>query len=177
MIISWKPPNHGWFKCNTDGSYIDASNGVGKISVIGVIRDCSGNWVKGFACPLGRGSSLLAKLWAIYIGIQVALDFGCLHLEIESDCLLAINLITAFTSHETHHYASIVDSCRLKITKLSQFRINHVLREENYLADRLASYACFCNSLVILDKVPPICFFSLFFCWVLWACCPRKEGH
>lgn len=87
LLVCWQPPNHGWFKCNTDGSCIESSNGIGNIFAGGVIRDCFGNWVKGFACPLGRGSSLLAELWAIYIGIQVALEHGCLSLEIESDCL------------------------------------------------------------------------------------------
>lgn len=58
-------------------------HGVGDISAGGVLRDNNGSWVRGFAAFLGRGSSLLAELWAIYLGLMMAKNFGCTSLIVE----------------------------------------------------------------------------------------------
>lgn len=137
-LVSWSPPMQGWFKLNSNGSNQNSVNGVGQIYAGGIIRDCCGRWIKGYACPLGNGTSLLAELWAIFIGVQIAVEAGCLFLEIESDCLYTINLITDVYNHETHHYSPIIDACRIEVNKLRHVRIKHVLREGNCLADRLS---------------------------------------
>lgn len=59
----------GWWKLNTGGSCLSDSYGFGSISVGGVIRNSQGIWVKGYVGFIGRGTSLLAELWAIYLGL------------------------------------------------------------------------------------------------------------
>lgn len=55
--------------------------------------DSNGNWLGGFCKFLGSGSSLLAELWDTFLGIEMAKGASCQNLIIESDCLIAVNLI------------------------------------------------------------------------------------
>lgn len=147
---------------------------MGNIFAGGVIRNCYGHWLKGFACPLGKGT----ELWGLYIGIQVALEAGYLCLEIESDCLYAVNLLKLndVLNCETHHYASIIVSCRLELAKLRKYKVSHVSREGNMLADRMACFASFnCNSLVVLDSMPPFVSVS-FLADCIGFANPRRRG-
>ncbi|KAF7801779.1 putative ribonuclease H-like domain-containing protein [Senna tora] len=59
----WNPPDEGWIKFNTDGSYnLNSSD----ICCGGVARDYNGNWIAGFLRKLGRGDVLSAKLWGTW---------------------------------------------------------------------------------------------------------------
>lgn len=67
--IRWNKPPNGWFKLNTDGASIGNS---GKAGGGGLIRDSSGNWVKGFSRDIGFGTSILAEFWALRDGLTLA---------------------------------------------------------------------------------------------------------
>lgn len=47
------------------------------ISVGGLVRDHNGYWIKGSNKFIGRGTSILAKLWAIFYGIELVVQLGC----------------------------------------------------------------------------------------------------
>ena len=53
-LVKWLPPPMEWFKPNVDGAY-DQSSGM--MSAGGLIRDCNGQWVKGFQANLGDSNS------------------------------------------------------------------------------------------------------------------------
>ncbi|KAF7842299.1 ribonuclease H [Senna tora] len=55
----WKPPDEGWFKVNSDGSYRSHSD---EISCGGMIRKDDGTWFSGFSKKLGKGSIFLAEI-------------------------------------------------------------------------------------------------------------------
>lgn len=128
---------------------------AGPIYIGGVIRNNLGHWIKGYAGCVGHGNSLLAELWAIYHGLLVAFNAGCSHLILESDCLLAIQLIKSDPSPSTHHFADLVELCRSRLALFTQFQILHVLREGNAVADALASFAGQTHvDLVVFDVMP-----------------------
>ena len=52
----------GWVKLNTDGSAIGST---GRASGGGVIRNHEGQWLRGYARPLGYSNSCITKLWAL----------------------------------------------------------------------------------------------------------------
>lgn len=79
------------------------------------------------------------------------------------------------SGHDTHHYSSIIESCRFEASKLRQAKFQHILREGNSLADKVAFYASNCNSFVILDNMP--CVLSIpFLADCLGISTPRRMG-
>ncbi|KAI5333774.1 hypothetical protein L3X38_023906 [Prunus dulcis] len=55
----------------------------------GVLRDSSGQWMRGFAVNLGVGQVLEAELWGIYLGLKLAWDIGCSAVVLESNSATA----------------------------------------------------------------------------------------
>lgn len=74
-LLSWKPPEPGWVKVNTDG----ASRGnPGLATSGGVIRNEEGDWCGGFAVNIGVCSAPLAEIWGVYYGLSTAWNQGSL---------------------------------------------------------------------------------------------------
>lgn len=156
VLVSWKPPQVGWFKLNSDGSCQGNVHGYGEIAAAGVVRDCHGKWLKGFVCYLGCGNSLLAELWSIYLGIVLAREQNFDPIYVESDCSTAVFLLNDEAAGFSHHYAAIINLCRLKLAQFSDFKVVHVVREGNQVADKLAGFAR--NSRTdfsVFDVMPP----------------------
>ncbi|CAI0389172.1 unnamed protein product [Linum tenue] len=68
-FINWQKPPPGWVALNSDGSVVLAS---GSASAGGVIRDSSGQFMKGFSVNLGGGSITHAELSGIAHGLHSA---------------------------------------------------------------------------------------------------------
>lgn len=66
-----------WAKVNIDGAckWNPGPKGSG-----GVTRDDCGRWFGGFLFNVGHGTSILAKLWAVYHGHKLALN--CRHRQV-----------------------------------------------------------------------------------------------
>ena len=69
--MKWSKPPEGWFKLNLDGA---SCGNPGKARSGGLIRDCSGKWLKGFARSIGFATSVLAEFWALRDGLKLALS-------------------------------------------------------------------------------------------------------
>ncbi|KAE8715696.1 hypothetical protein F3Y22_tig00110160pilonHSYRG00138 [Hibiscus syriacus] len=83
------PPDR-WIRLNTDAT-IDTYTSLGSIG--GVFRSSAGDWIIGFHKSIGITTPLQAKLWAIYIGLQLAWTHGFDLLQIQSNSLQAIKLL------------------------------------------------------------------------------------
>ncbi|XP_027164808.1 uncharacterized protein LOC113764959 [Coffea eugenioides] len=59
----------------------------------GIIRDEAGHWLGGFSVGLGTASNILAELWAILRGLQLAWEKGYRKVIIESDSKAGMGLI------------------------------------------------------------------------------------
>lgn len=88
----WISSNRGWIKINADGA---TSKDTTWAAAVGVLRDSNGRWITGFQRHVGSGTTLSSELWAILHGLQIAKLRGYLKIEIESDCLMALDLIQA----------------------------------------------------------------------------------
>lgn len=88
--ICWYPPSPGFVKVNSDGA---VSHPSGNAACGGVLRGRDGNFITAFTNHLGVCSGVHAKLWAIFLGVQIAGDSGFDKICVESDSLLAINFL------------------------------------------------------------------------------------
>ncbi|KAK8513603.1 hypothetical protein V6N12_052780 [Hibiscus sabdariffa] len=79
----WSNPEPGCFCLNIDGA---VSLNSGKTTIGGLLRDVAGNFLFGFSKFIGCVNSLNAELWSLYIGLQLAWDYGIDYLEIQTDC-------------------------------------------------------------------------------------------
>uniref|UniRef100_A0A803MQV0 RNase H type-1 domain-containing protein n=1 Tax=Chenopodium quinoa TaxID=63459 RepID=A0A803MQV0_CHEQI len=77
----WAPPHRGYFKLNTDGSWMNLENAGGG----GVIRCQKGLWQDGFAVNFNVASATSAKLLAIREGLLIAWKRKIEILELETD--------------------------------------------------------------------------------------------
>lgn len=60
----------------------------------GLLRDACGRWYGGFFKFLGSSSILKTEAWGILEGLRLALDLGVDLLEVESDSLMLVNVIS-----------------------------------------------------------------------------------
>ena len=93
--INWLRPERGWVKLNTDGA---ANTDLGRAGGGGILRDCEGNWVGGFARFLGNWSSLLAELWALKDCLSLAKNLGFVSICIEVNAEMIVLLLNCTTS-------------------------------------------------------------------------------
>ncbi|KAL0013724.1 hypothetical protein SO802_000793 [Lithocarpus litseifolius] len=71
--VKWSKPLEGWFKLNSDGA---SCGNPSKAGGGGLIWDCSGKWLKGFARSIGFATSGTTKFWALRDGLKLALSEG-----------------------------------------------------------------------------------------------------
>ncbi|KAK9992118.1 hypothetical protein SO802_027103 [Lithocarpus litseifolius] len=90
VALGWEKPPVGWAKLNSDGS---ALGNPGRAVGGGVIRDHEGQWLKGYAGPLGCTNSCMAELWALRDGLLLAKEMGLNNLIIELDALSVVLLM------------------------------------------------------------------------------------
>ncbi|KAF7801847.1 reverse transcriptase [Senna tora] len=130
--VKWNPPPKDLIELNTDGSCIKESEAIGAGVVI---RNHDGAWIKGFHIFLGSSSSLLAELWAIDTGIKLAASLNFKNIIVESDNLLAVNMLNDNGLPNIHHMFPLIYSCRSGLNDFEHSVIQHIFREGNYCAD------------------------------------------
>ena len=92
--ISWNRPPTGWCKLNTDGA---SFGNLGKARGGGVIRDCEGGWMRGFARSIGFTTSIIAEFWALRNGLLQAVQIGVQNLLIELDAKVVVELVQSIS--------------------------------------------------------------------------------
>jgi ribonuclease HI len=135
----WKPPAEGVIKINTDASFQEQemTGGIGL-----VVRDHQGNLVRGQALWYGHAESALSmEALAIREGARLAQERGYVHVVIESDSLMAVNLCNADDQNRSK-LRTIVQEIRDIRRAFASFSILAVGREANnvaHLCDKQAS--------------------------------------
>ncbi|CAL1373122.1 unnamed protein product [Linum trigynum] len=136
-LISWKAPAAGWGKMNTDG----AAQGSPRIaSAGGALRDSQGTWLGGFCSKMGNGTAIMAELWGILQGLQLAWKKGIRFLILESDSQLALDLIKNRTD-AAHLHATILGLIRRLLAQGWVVQLAHTYREGNRVADWLSKHS------------------------------------
>ncbi|CAL1382969.1 unnamed protein product [Linum trigynum] len=137
VLVGWSKPPVGWHKLNTDGA---AQGHQGIVSTGGALRDHDGMWTGGFISKLGSGSAILAELWGILKGLELAWKKGSRFLILESDSQLALHLIEKRTDN-VHPHSTILGAIRRLLAKEWVVRLVHTYREGNRVADWLSKHS------------------------------------
>ncbi|KAL2532016.1 Uncharacterized protein Adt_05367 [Abeliophyllum distichum] len=130
-LVFWRTPPVGSYKINTDGRVKD-----GVASGGGIIRDLSGQCIRAFFSFYGDYTILEAELRAILDEIILAQRLGLSVLWVESDSTLAIHCITK--GGGPWHIQATLRHIR-HLLALDRDTITHIFREDNQVADLLAS--------------------------------------
>ncbi|KAF7824601.1 putative ribonuclease H-like domain-containing protein [Senna tora] len=148
----WRPPEANMFKVNVDGSCWENDM---SIRCGGVIRDAEKKWVMGFAKNLGKGNVLLADLWGIRMGLQIAWNNGLSTITIESDSLAAIKMIKGNT-YESHPLYAITEDIKRMLISNGSVNLVHISRNANKVADTMAKQGHLLPFGDFLYEEPPI---------------------
>nr|POE59880.1 putative ribonuclease h protein [Quercus suber] len=149
--VQWLKPAVGWHKLNTDGSVVSS---CGMAGCGGLLRDCAGQWIVGFAKSISSSSSIAAELWALREGLGLCLDRGILAVEVELDASAAISLVSSNVQTKGD-LSGLVDDCRELLMRLPQVKLVHCYREANFCADALAKLGSASINLSSVFVSPP----------------------
>ncbi|WMV42449.1 hypothetical protein MTR67_035834, partial [Solanum verrucosum] len=127
--VNWKPPDSNTFKLNVDGF---VKRNPGPEGLTGVIRVHHGNWVVGFTEHTPLTNPIRAELQAMRRGVALAVEYRLSPLEINSNSLEAIKMLTK----NNLIYNDLIVECRFLMTKLEVTKAEHVFREQNRVADK-----------------------------------------
>jgi ribonuclease HI len=149
--MHWSKPPPGFFKVNTDGSYVHGQAACG-----GIIRNHNGNFVKGFMCKLGSGNALFAELKGILFTLHIIREMQLTNVILETDSIHALNMIQNRYTSIFHLQPLLQEIIHLINRSGSTIRINHIHREANTCADALALRGHQADfSVSILDVIQP----------------------
>ncbi|KAL0427066.1 UNVERIFIED_CONTAM: putative ribonuclease H protein [Sesamum latifolium] len=144
-IVKWEKPQRDWFKLNTDG----ASKGNPGISGAGgILRDPQGRVLFAFEEPLGCMSNTLVELKAIYRGLQLSIERNITKIWIETDAQVIIKLI-ANPSLGAWYLQNTLMTIRTLLQQI-EFKVSHIFREGNQIADLFANQACLADELSVI---------------------------
>lgn len=135
LILKWQLPPPGTWKLNFDGASKDNPrlSGGG-----GLIRDEVGNLIRAFVFKCGISIALIAKIWALLHGIELAAKLGVVKLVVETDSLVTSSLLI-LRSIRTHPDYFLTQSCWNVIDGMSwDFQIHHIHRQANVTEHHLA---------------------------------------
>ena len=150
-LVKWLKPPDGWWKLNTDGSFLGASGSAGGG---GLIRDSRGQCIGGFVKNFAASSSLAAELWALREGLVLCIDLQAQAVVVELDAFAAVLLVSSLAC-TNGDFAILVDDCRDLLQKLPQVRILHCYREANACADALARLGSASLDVELIFVTPP----------------------
>ncbi|KAG5529761.1 hypothetical protein RHGRI_030220 [Rhododendron griersonianum] len=149
-LTKWVPPIAGNIKLNVDGCWYNAERNAG---IGGIFRDCNGTWTLGFYGKMIAESSTEAEIWSIYRGLTIILEKGLANVDIESDSLVAVNIINAGTPGN-HPQSTIINDAKMLLQQ-TESKLTHIYRDANQCADHLARMGAEQNdNLIVIDQAP-----------------------
>ena len=93
----------------------------------------------GFSRKIGRADSFVAEIWALRDGLQLCchLNIGAVVIELDAKSLVDVLNKSSYCNTVI---SPLLDDCKLLIDQFPQVRVEHIFREANKCADRLAKF-------------------------------------
>jgi ribonuclease HI len=120
------------------------------------MADDKGALVAEISRYLGHRTNNVAEYSALIAALEYAVEHGWDAIKVVSDSELLVKQIRGEYKVKSPDLKELYDRARILIRKLARFSIQHVLREKNRDADRLANWAmdnpALCGSAYIHDR-------------------------
>lgn len=129
---TWKKPEPGWIKLNTDGSIDRKRAGLG-----GLLRDDEGVPLCACVSEVPCKDIFLVELLAIWRGLTLALNIGIKMIWVESDSMGAVNAINKEKPHNQKASSCLQHIWKI-LKKFQKYQVTHSWRETNRAADYLS---------------------------------------
>ena len=146
--VFWRPPEIGWVKVNTDGSFHNhLSAGYG-----GIFRNNEALFLGAFANKVTVPSALDAEVFAVIEAVNIAMTKGWCNLWVEVDSLVLLTYLR-YPNRVPWRLLSRWSRCLHMISHLN-FRISHIFKEGNSAADSLARFGASHDGWIWWDVLP-----------------------
>lgn len=106
-----------------------------------VIFDPSGRVIRELARYLGHATNNVAEYKGLLLGLEEVLRLGARTLRIESDSQLLVRQLNGLYRVKDRKLIQLNQKAQGLLRKLEAYRIIHIGREQNRLADKLANRA------------------------------------
>ncbi|CAL9224108.1 unnamed protein product, partial [Arabidopsis halleri] len=147
----WSPPPIGWLKCNFDSGY---KQGQSFTNTGWVIRNSDGKVLLSGCAKLSSSTSALqAEALGFLHVLHVTWSHGMRQIWFESDSKELTSIINKCEDHS--QIGTLLQDIRYWMAKLPLASLDHVNRERNSAADKMAHQAITMNSLYNVYSVPP----------------------
>lgn len=131
-------PVKGVYEIRVDG----ASRGnPGEAGAGAVIKDPHGNILKGLKKYLGKTTNNVAEYSALVMALETAGSLDIKELKVLADSELMVKQINGVYKVKSEDLRPLFERAKELIRGFKSFKIAHVYREENALADKLANEA------------------------------------
>lgn len=137
IIVHWRPPPSGWTKINTDGA---AAGSPGALTCGGIFRNCRGFVSLCFHVKLGSGFAFEGELVAAIFALEMAQARELNFVWLESDSSYVVGLLRERTERVPWR-VKVCWQWILRFISRIHFRVSHIFREGNKVADILAAPA------------------------------------
>ncbi|KAK1324850.1 hypothetical protein QJS10_CPA01g01498 [Acorus calamus] len=130
----WYPPESGWLRLNTDGSFASDQGGFGAL-----LRNDKAYFIIGVAGRLDLHSINLLELKAIEKGLELGLTVQATKIWVESDSTTVLAWVHDKREIPWSAFRSL-RKIKQSLAFLENWKATHIHREGNSLADLLAAY-------------------------------------
>lgn len=121
------PPDVGWYKVNTDRA---SCGNLGAVAAGGVIRGSDASVLACFSNFLGIFTSFEAKIIAVCLAVDKAVQLHLPRIWIEYDSILVVDCLRRLSLRFPWHVRGSWQLCLNKLASL-HFQVSHVYREGN----------------------------------------------
>ncbi|MBI5888811.1 MAG: ribonuclease HI family protein [Deltaproteobacteria bacterium] len=137
------PPVHGAIKKGVYQIYVDgASRGnPGKAGAGAAIKDAEGNVVRKLKSYLGVMTNNMAEYSAMIMALKAARDMGIKDIRIHADSELMVKQLNGVYRVKSHDLMPLFLEATHLLGAFDEYKIAHIYREGNALADGLANEA------------------------------------
>jgi ribonuclease HI len=147
----WQKPPAGWFKCNTDAAFHDASN---RTSAGWILRNYTGNFVMaGTAWYQGKYSIIEGEAQALLEAMRTMEQNGFSHVIFETDSKNVVDAIHNIRLGISE-FSSIISHIRNVLSLNQNSVVKFVRRQANMVAHNLARAAIVWASRYVFDVLP-----------------------